>query len=108
MSKFTTVMKPFAAIGLLGLVLTAPGCAHSIGHMDQAQTEKELVALHDEWGAARISGDVAFLEKFYGQELRIQVTDGSVVERKDDIALFDRVGKGNLEVIKPSYIKEST
>ena len=32
--------------------------------------------------------------------------DGSVVARKDDIAMFDRIHHGDQDTIKPSYIKD--
>jgi len=47
------------------------GCAHQSGQADAAQTEKELRTLQDEWAAARIKGDVEFLERFYAQDLRL-------------------------------------
>jgi ketosteroid isomerase-like protein len=83
-----------------------PGCGRQSGRVDAAQTEKELRTLQDEWAVARIKGDVEFLERFYAQELRLQVMDGSVVERKDDIAMFDRIRRGDPDTIKPSYIKD--
>jgi ketosteroid isomerase-like protein len=99
-------MRKFASLSVVALVLMASGCARLTASADPAQTEKELLALHDAWGEARIKGDVAFLETFYGQELRLNVMDGGVVQRKDDIALFDRAGKSDLQVIKPDYIKD--
>ena len=77
-----------------------------LGRADTAQTEKELLAFHDQWAEARIKGDVAFLERFYAPEFYIQNMNGHVVQRKDDIALFDRVRRGDKETIKPQYIKD--
>jgi ketosteroid isomerase-like protein len=102
----SSASKPTAALALLALVLMAPGCTQPIAKANPAEAEKELLALHEAWAEARIKGDVAFLETFYGQELRLNVMDGGVVERKDDIAMFDRAGKSDLEVIKPDYIKD--
>jgi ketosteroid isomerase-like protein len=50
--------------------------------------ESEVVAAEQAWRRARIEGDTAFLERFYAWELRIQDSDGSVIERDTDIALF--------------------
>jgi ketosteroid isomerase-like protein len=99
-------MPKSAIAGLVGLALISSACAPAIDQRDAAQTEKDLLALHEQWAEARIKGDVAFLEKFYGQELQLSVMDGSVVPRKVDISLFDRAGKSNQEVIKPDYIKD--
>lgn len=90
------------ALALLAAALLATGCAHQ----SPANAEKELLQLHEEWATARIKGDTAFLERFYGEELRLNVADGTVVQRKDDIELFNRVGKGDLEIIKPEYIRD--
>lgn len=106
MDRFATMPKSVAALGLLGLLLLTPGCTHQVGQANAAQTEKELLALQDEWAAARIKGDVEFLERFYAHDLRLQVMDGSVVERKDDIAMFDRIRRGDPNTIKPEYIHD--
>ena len=90
----------------LGLLALAAACAPAPVERDAAQTEKDLLALHEKWADARIKGDVAFLEQFYGQELQLNVMDGGVVPRKVDISLFDREGKNDNEVIKPEYIKD--
>ena len=90
------------------VVLLMSGCAHQSGQADAAQTEKELRTLQDEWAVARIKGDVDFLERFYAQDLRLQVMDGSVVERKDDIAMFDRIRRGDQDTIKPESIRTWT
>jgi ketosteroid isomerase-like protein len=106
MANFASVTKSISTLGLLGLMLLMPGCGRQSGQVDAAQTEKELRALQDEWAVARIKGDVDFLERFYAQDLRLQVMDGSVVERKDDIAMFDRIRRGDPDTIKPEYIKD--
>ncbi|HYR82584.1 MAG TPA: nuclear transport factor 2 family protein [Terriglobia bacterium] len=106
MSKFAAVTRSIFAFGVLGFVLLMSGCAHQSGQADAAQTEKELRTLQDEWAVARIKGDVDFLERFYAQDLRLQVMDGSVVERKDDIAMFDRIRRGDQDTIKPESIRD--
>ena len=106
MANFSSVTKSVSTIGLLGLVLLMPGYGRQSSQLAAAQTEKELRALQDEWAVARVKGDVAFLERFYAQELRLQVMDGSVVERKDDIALFDRIRRGDKDTIKPEFIQD--
>lgn len=100
-------MRP-AAVALVVFVSFACGCAHQGPGGGPWRAEEEVLALHEQWAAARVDGNVAFLERFYGRELRLQVADGSVVARADDIALFDRRGKTDLEVIKPEYIRDVT
>lgn len=60
--------------------------------------KREIVQAEDAWRKARIAGDIAFLERFYAQEARIQNISGDVVSRADDIAIF-AAGK-----IKPKFI----
>ena len=52
------------------------------------QAEKELAQIEDEYRAARVKADTAYLEKLYGHELRIIGADGSVIERDADIKVF--------------------
>lgn len=99
-------MKRIAAFAVAAFVSCAGGCAHQSATRDPADTVRELLALHEQWATARIQGDIAFLEQFYGPELRLQVMDGSVVQRSADIDLFRRVAKADAEVIRPSYIKD--
>jgi ketosteroid isomerase-like protein len=99
-------MKRIAALAFSALIAFTSGCAHQSSRVALADTEKELLALHEQWAAARVNGDVAFLERFYGQELRLNQADGGIVERKDDIELFNRAGKSDSEVVKPEYIRD--
>jgi ketosteroid isomerase-like protein len=100
-------MNRIAALVLSTLICFTLGCAHrgTSRHVDN--TETVLLALHQQWAAARVDGDVAFLERFYGQELRLQQADGSIMQRNDDIELFDRTGKSDSEVVKPEYIRHA-
>lgn len=98
-------MKTLALAALLGSVSLTAGCVHQSA-IDPAQAEQELLRLHEQWAAARVDGNVAFLERFYGEELRLNQADGNVVPRKDDIELFNRAGKSDQEVIKPEYIRD--
>jgi ketosteroid isomerase-like protein len=90
------------ALVLLAAASLATGCAHQ----SPANPEQEVLRLHEQWAAARVQGDVAFLERFYGEELVLNQADGGVVRRKDDIELFNRAGKTDLEVVKPEYIRD--
>jgi ketosteroid isomerase-like protein len=81
---------------LLALVFALRGVAQTA-----TDTEKELIAIEDEWRTARMKGDVAFLERLYGKDLRITGTDGSVIDRTTDIAGF---ASG---AIKPESIERS-
>jgi len=94
MSKFSGVRKCLVCIALLSLLVPGPSRARSA-----SDTGKEIIKLEDDWRTARIKGDVAFLEKFYAKELRITGSDGSIIERNSDIALF---ASGQ---VKPDYIK---
>ena len=98
-------MKRIAALVLSTLISLASGCAHQGISLASDDSQGELLALHEQWAAARVDGDVAFLERFYGQELRLQQADGSIVQRNDDIELFNRAGKSDSEVVKPEYIR---
>jgi ketosteroid isomerase-like protein len=98
-------MRRLAGIVLSALICFIFGCAHQSASRHYDDTEMVLLALHEQWAAARVDGDVAFLERFYGQELRLQQADGSIVQRNDDIELFNRAGKGDAEVVKPEYIR---
>ena len=103
----TYVIKLIALVPLALLAACTPTApAAPAAARDAAQTEKDMAALHEEWGAARIKGDTAFLEKFYGQELRFQVMDGSVNDRKADIDMFERVAREDPDTINPEYIKD--
>jgi ketosteroid isomerase-like protein len=89
-------------LALLAAATLATGCAHQA----PANPEKELLQLHEEWAAARVQGNVAFLERFYGEELRLNQADGGVVQRNEDIELFNRAGKSDQDVVKPEYIRD--
>jgi hypothetical protein len=60
--------------------------------------EAEIIKSQDDWRQTRIDGDVAFLERFYAKEARIQGMDGRVLTREADIAMF-KTGQ-----IKPKFI----
>jgi|tagenome__1003787_1003787.scaffolds.fasta_scaffold20725300_2 ketosteroid isomerase-like protein len=97
--------KMITILGLLGLSLLTSACTHQRGQAD-AQTKRELLALQDRWAEARIKGDVDFLEHFYAQEFRIQAMNGNVATRSEDIAMFDRVRRGDPNTITPQYIHD--
>lgn len=83
MHKFVSVKHAAAASGLLALMVLAPICAQS---GDKA--EEELIKIQNDWATARVNGDIAFLERLYAKELRLTVSNGSVVERAEDISKF--------------------
>jgi ketosteroid isomerase-like protein len=94
-NNFAGVLKYAAAIGLSGLIVLLPSCAHSRG-----ETEKELIRIQNEWAAARVKPDVPYLENLYAKEFRIQAMNGTVVERDADIAKFAT------GALKPDYVKD--
>src|SRR5688572_29299425 len=98
-------MNRIAAVVLSIVICFTSGCAHQGASRHVDNTEAVLLTLHQQWAAARVDGDVAFLERLYGQELRLQQADGSIVQRNDDIELFNRAGKSDSEVVKPEYIR---
>ena len=77
---------------LLVAALSMPAAAQT---NDAVRTE--IVEAEDAWRQARIDGDVAFLERFYAKEARIQGMDGKVLTREADIAMF-KTGQ-----IKPKF-----
>src|SRR5688572_1986399 len=98
-------MNRIAALVLSTLICLTLGCAHQGASRHVDNTEAVLLTLHQQWAAARVDGDVAFLERYYGQELRLQQADGSIKQRNDDIELFNRAGKSDSEVVKAEYIR---
>jgi ketosteroid isomerase-like protein len=98
-------MNRIAGLVLSTVICVTSGCAHQGASRHVDNTETVLLALHEQWATARVDGDVAFLERFYGQELRLQQADGGIVQRNDDIELFNRAGKSDSEVVKPEYIR---
>jgi ketosteroid isomerase-like protein len=66
-----------------------------------APATSEIASLIHAWADARVRGDVAFLERFYAAELRIGQANGSLIDRKDDIALFAA------RRIVPEYIRNT-
>ena len=79
------------------LLVTAPFAA-SAQPQGQRATHVEITQAEDAWRQARIAGDVAFLERFYAREARIQGMDGKTLSREADIAMF-KTGQ-----IKPKFI----
>lgn len=74
-------------------VLSMSAAAHA---NDEVRTE--IVKVEHAWRQARIDGDIAFLERFYAKEARIQGMDGKALTRNADIAMF-KTGQ-----IKPKFI----
>lgn len=82
-------------IAVLLLVVASPAGAQAGG------AEAEITGLINQWAAARVNGDTAFLERFYAAELRIGQMNGGLVDRRDDIAMFAA------RRIKPEYIRNT-
>ncbi|SDR13274.1 nuclear transport factor 2 family protein [Pseudoxanthomonas sp. CF125] len=100
MIEFTSLVKSAAVVVALWLAPTAPGVAQSAG-----ESGKELLRIQDEWAAARVKRDVAYLERLYAKEFRVHSMNGSVVSREADIGVFasgelkpDRVEDQDMEV----------
>jgi hypothetical protein len=82
MNTFALLFKYIATVGLLGFVFVSS----SAQPVDEA--EKELTKIEKDWRTARIEGDVAYLENLYAKDFRFTGTDGSIIERNTDFALF--------------------
>ena len=95
-----------SAISIQLLAGTPVAQANVQPNPNATETKKELLALMEQWAAARVKGDVAFLERFYAPDLRLQVMDGTVNTRADDIAMFERVRRGDPSTIKPQSIDD--
>lgn len=90
-----------AVSAFLIVVTLSDECRPADASAQRSQDEAEIADLIARWADARVKGDAAFLERFYGAELRIWLMNGGFVERKDDIALFaDRR-------VKPDYIRDT-
>lgn len=84
MNMLIALMVRITVVGLLMSTMVAPSYAQT-----PSQVEKEeLLKIQDEWGAARINGDAAYLETLYAEEFRISNMNGDVVDRARDIAVF--------------------
>ena len=93
MSYFSGVFA--FAVGISLVMISPSSSAQSKGKI-----EKDLLNIQEQWAAARVARDVPYLERLYAKELRIQVMNGTVVERDADIANF---ATGDL---KPDYVKD--
>lgn len=95
MKRFAATRSYAAAMGVLALTFLVPGNARS-----PEDARKELLTIQKEWADARVKGDVAYLERLYAQELRIQTMAGTVASREDDIAMFRE------RRIQPEYVRD--
>jgi ketosteroid isomerase-like protein len=95
-NKSIVALKYATAIGVLGVVFLAPGIAQSLD-----ETEKDrIVTIQKEWADARVKPDIAYLERLYAKEFRVQTMTGAVASREDDIAIF-REGR-----IRPDFVRD--
>lgn len=83
---------------VLGVAIASLTSSEPASPQTTSSARQEIVKAEDAWRKARIAGDIAFLERFYAAEARIQGMDGKVQSRAADIALF-ATGK-----IKPRFI----
>jgi ketosteroid isomerase-like protein len=73
-------------LGLVALALS--GCGATSVRPAAAEDQNALLALQDQWAAARVRRDAPFLERFYAKEFRVTALSGAVVDRAADIANF--------------------
>lgn len=85
-------------IAAAALTIVAASSGAAAQPRGQPAAHAEITQAEDAWRQARIGGDVAFLEKFYATEARIQGMDGKALTREADIAMF-KTGQ-----IKPKFI----
>ena len=83
MTSMADFVRRWAATALIAAIAGVTNSAQSV-----RGPESDLAKIEDEWIQARLKGDVTYLERLYGPELRITGTDGSVIERNTDIARF--------------------
>src|SRR5262245_35589826 len=83
------------AVLLLGLFVATSSAAQSPG-----ATEKELLTIQKQWADARVKPDIAYLERLYAQEFRVQNINGEVNSREDDISMFRE------HRIKPDFVRD--
>jgi ketosteroid isomerase-like protein len=102
MKKFAELSTYFAAIVCFGLVAVLSVWAQK----PSAKDEAELIKIQNDWAAARVKRDVAFLEKLYAKEFSIIALDGNLVTREADIANF---ASGDLkpEIVRNDEMKVS-
>src|SRR6201999_1042252 len=83
------------SVALLAMIFEMPGIAQS-----SLGTEKELLSIQKQWADARVKPDIAYLERLYAKEFRVQTMNGSVATRAEDIAMF-KEGR-----IKPEFVRD--
>src|ERR1700761_4937181 len=95
MSKLTALTRNAAGLAVLAFMVQMPTMAQS---PDEA--EKKLMIIQKEWADARVKPDIAYLDRLYAKEFRVQTIDGAVASRADDIAMF-KEGR-----IKPDFVRD--
>jgi ketosteroid isomerase-like protein len=96
MNKSIVALKYATAIGVLGVVFLVPDIAQSLD-----ETEKDqIVTIQKEWADARVKPDIAYLERLYAKEFRVQTMTGAVASREDDIAMFRE------RRIRPDFVRD--
>jgi ketosteroid isomerase-like protein len=80
--------RPHVSIGIVQIALVLAGCSAASTRPSFLDDQKSLLALQDQWAAARVRRDVPFLEHLYAKEFRVTSLSGAVVDRAADIANF--------------------
>ena len=93
MSK-TAVLVCAVATAIVSQLLFMPSLAQTLN-----ERERQIIAVQKEWADARVKPDIAYLERLYAHEFRVQTMNGSVASREDDIAMFKE------GAIKPEFIR---
>lgn len=94
MKKSTAALLCTAGVAVLSFTFLTPGIAQSLG-----DNERELLTIQKQWAEARVKFDVAYLERLYAKEFRVQSMGGTVVSREEDIAMFRE------QKIRPEYVR---
>jgi len=79
---------PRASLGFVLAALALAGCSAASTRPSGSDDQASLLALQDQWAAARVRRDVGFLEHLYAKEFRVTSLTGAVVDRASDIANF--------------------
>ena len=97
MNKSTSALTCAAVIGAAAIASFGLVRAQSPGEMEKQQ----ILTIQKEWAQARVAPpNIAYLERLYAKEFRVQTIGGAVASREDDIRMFKQ------GLIKPQFVRD--